>query len=134
MAAQTAQVILVMCRARKIRMILPRGMTFQTTLVYRFRGCSFEAEDLRCVPTALDVVLARTMTSFATLFGCSTTIIQKRFPMRGHFEILVNVVVTDFALFRANVFRRGHRLAWHSFLVRCILWASGRVGRRCLLA
>ena len=107
MTAEAAQVILAMCRARKVRVILPGGVAFQAALVNRLRGCGLEAEDLRFVPTAFDVVLSRTMAGFATLFRCATTLIQQSFPMRRLFKILVNVVMAGLALLRASILRGG---------------------------
>ena len=107
MTAQTTQIILAVGRARKVRMILPGGVAAQAPLVYRLRGCAFEAEDLRFVPTTFDVVLSRTMAGFATLFRCATALIQESFPMRRLFKVLVNVVVAGLALLRASILRGG---------------------------
>ena len=109
MTAEAAQVVLAVCRARKIRMILPGGVAFQAALIDRLRRCSLEAENLRFVPAALDVVLARTMAGFATLFRCATALVEERLPMRRFFKIFVNVVMAGLALFRASILRRGAR-------------------------
>lgn len=82
MTAQATQVVLAVCGTRKVCVILPRSMALQATFVYRLWGSALEAEDLGLVPTTLNVVLARTMATLTTLFGCATALIQQRFPMR----------------------------------------------------
>jgi len=108
-------------------------MALQATLVYRLRGCALEAEDLGFVPTTLDMVLARTMTTFATLFGCAAALIQQSFPVRRLFKTHVNVVMAGFARVRTNVFWRSNRLAWYSLLISGTLWSGGGVSGRCFL-
>ena len=109
MTAEAAQVVLAMCRARKVRVILPGGVAFQAALVNRLRRCSLEAKNLGFVSAAFDVVLSRTMAGFATLFRCATALIQQSFPMRRLFKVFVNVVMAGLALFRASILRRGAR-------------------------
>jgi hypothetical protein len=69
MAAQAAQVVLAVCRARKVRVIFARAVALEAAFVYHVRGGAFEAKYLRFVPAALDVLLARTMATFTTLLG-----------------------------------------------------------------
>ncbi len=107
MTAETTQIILTVRRARKVRVILPRSMAFQAALVYRLRGYALEAEDLRLIAAAFDVVLPHTMASFATLFGCAATLVQHGFPVRGLVKVVVDIFVTGFAGLGTGILRCG---------------------------
>ncbi len=106
MTAEAAQVILAVGGARKVRVILPRSMTFQAALVHRLRRGALEAKDLRLVPATLDVVLARTMTSFASLLGGTATLVQRGFPVRGFIKVVVDIIMASLAGLRASILCR----------------------------
>lgn len=105
MATQTAQIILAMRRSREIRMVLPRTVTFQASLIDFLRRCLLETKDLRRVPWIIHVVACGTVTCFASLSSGATLLVQGSLPMWTFLEILVNVFVAVLARVWTNISR-----------------------------
>jgi NAD(P)-dependent dehydrogenase (short-subunit alcohol dehydrogenase family) len=104
MAAEAAEVILAMRRARKVRVILAGAVAHKAALIDGLRRCLLETKDLGGIPGIIDVVTPRSVAGFAALLGRSAMLVERRLPMRRFLEILVEVFVTGFAGFRAHVF------------------------------
>src|SRR2546425_1516730 len=66
-AVDTAHVVLQMGRSPEIAVFLPVGMTGQATVTDVLRGCILEGKDLGLVSTAIDMLLAGTVASFAAV-------------------------------------------------------------------
>src|SRR5579859_1346331 len=115
MAAQAAQVVLAMGGARKVHMVFPRAVAFQTALVDLFRSCSLEAENLLGIGRIFYVTCSRPVAGFATVCFASTLRLQNAVPMARLLEPLVDVFVAAFAGFCSHIV--GHR--WS--LLRSIL-------------
>src|SRR5215813_8161292 len=81
-ATQTAQIALAMGRTREVYVISARRVAFQAALVDFFRRRGFEAENLLGIAGVVDVAGSSAVTSFASLFGRSTTLIEQSFPVR----------------------------------------------------
>ncbi len=102
MATQAAQVVVAVRRPRKVHMIFPGPVALQTALIYFFCRRSFEAEDLLGI-TFDDMGGARPVTSLASLFGRTATLVECGFPVRGFVKVLVNFFVAVFAGLTADV-------------------------------
>ena len=69
MATQAAQVILAMCRARKVRVIFAGAVAFKASVVDFLRRGRLETKDLAGVPRVIDVVTSWAVAGLAALFG-----------------------------------------------------------------
>ena len=75
MTTQAAQVVFAVCRARKVRVILPGGMALQAPLIHLLRGGSLKAENRLGISRIIDMVACRTMAAFTALFGWTAVFI-----------------------------------------------------------
>lgn len=103
-AGGAAYVIGIVLGTVEVGVFLSIFMAAQATLADVFRGFAGEDEDLTFVSAALDVFLARAVTSFATL-PLRTLLAECRFPVRGGLEAFVNFFVAGLAGLGANVQR-----------------------------
>lgn len=117
MAAETAQIILAVCRARKIRMILPGGVAFQAALIDFLRRCLFETKDLAGITWIIDVVTSWAVAGLAALLGSASPLIERGLPMRACLETLVDVFMAGLACVRTDVRRSALRQLRFLFLL-----------------
>ena len=88
----------------EVGVLLAIAMTRHAALAGLVRSLAGEGEDFALVATALDVGLARTVTSLAALgLGCRA--LQSRLPVRRNLECLVDVFVTGLAGLGADELR-----------------------------
>ncbi len=88
MTAQAIQVVLAMCRARKVRVVFAGAVAFEASVIDFLRRCLLETKDLAGVTWIIDVVTSRAVAGFAALFGSASPFIEVCFPMRRCFETL----------------------------------------------
>jgi hypothetical protein len=75
MAAQAAQVIPAVSRAREVRMIFAGAMAFETSLIDFLRRCLLETKNLARITWIIDVVTRRAVAGFAALLRWSAVLV-----------------------------------------------------------
>lgn len=75
MAAQAAQVILTVCRARKVRVIFAGAVAFEASVIDFPHRCLLETKDFAGIIWIIDVVTSRAMAGFAALLGRAAVLV-----------------------------------------------------------
>ncbi len=88
MAVQTANIILVVLRAREIHLLFAGNVAGQAPLVNRFRAGRFETENFLRIAGIIGVRRAGAVASFATLMRSAAALVQSCFEMRRFFVAL----------------------------------------------
>lgn len=140
MTRNATDIALRMERINGLHVFRARRVASQAAVVDFFGRMILENENLCGVAAARDVLCAWTMAAFAPL-ACSPAFrIQRRFPVRRLFPLIVDIFMAGFAGFGTNVIRglgcrcggctRG--LGWSGFAFLGPSWAAGeyRYGER----
>src|SRR5579864_1005259 len=114
MTTQAAQVVLAVCRARKVHMVFPGAVACQTTLVDLLCRRGLEAENLFGIGI-FRMSAARPVAGFATMSFGSALGLQDAVPMACLLQPLVDVFVTGFAGICSHILRCSE------ILPRCVL-------------
>jgi hypothetical protein len=77
----------------------------ETTYIDFLGRGSFEVEDLFWITWILDMVGGCTVTSFASLFGGTTTLVECGFPVGGFVKVEVDILVAGLASLRSSILR-----------------------------
>ena len=99
MAVEAAQVVVAMSRPGKVHMIFARAVALQTALVDFFCRCSFEIENRRCIARVIHMSAAWPVATFTSLFGWTSALVERGFPMRRLVKVGEHIVVTGLAHF-----------------------------------
>ena len=104
MTTQAAQVVLAVRGARKVHVIFPGTVAFQTTLVDLFRRCCLEAENLLGIGV-FHVSSTRPVAGFTTMPLKSLFRLEDRVPVSCALKSFENILVTSHAGVRSHIFR-----------------------------